>query len=76
MKRYPLTPVICRIKRFVRGSKPELRVRAEGEVGLYAEKGSAKPALALKFDQDLAMPLLKAAAVVLALIAVVNLLDD
>lgn len=76
MNRNPLVPVICRAKRFVRNFKPELRVKAAGEIGVYPEKGAEKPAVNLKIDQDFAVPLLKAAAVVLAIVAIMDLLDD
>ena len=76
MKRNPLVPALCRVKRFVRNAKPELRVRAEGEVGLYPEKGAEKSFFTLKFDQDIAVSLLKATAVVLAVVAIADLLDD
>lgn len=76
MKPNPLVPLICRAKRFVRDFKPELRVRAEGTAGIYADKDADKPCVSLTLDQDFAVPLLKAIAVVLAIIAVVELFDD
>ncbi len=76
MKRNPLVPVLCRAKRFVRDFKPELRVKAVGEIGVYPEKGAEKPVVNMKLDQDFAVPLLKAAAVVLAIVAIAELLDD
>ena len=76
MKPNPLVPVICRAKRFARDFKPELRVRAEGTAGIYADKNADKPCISLKLDQDFAVPLLKAVAVVLAVVALVELLDD
>ena len=76
MNRYSFAPAIRRIKRFVRDAKPELRIRAAGEIGIYPEKGAVKSLANLKFDQDLAVPLLKAAAVVLAVVAIADLLND
>lgn len=76
MSRHPLTILARRAKRLVRESKPELRIRAEGAIGIYPEKGAETPILNLKFDQNLATPLLKAAAVVLAVVAIADLLDD
>ena len=76
MKRNPLVPYFCRAKRFVRNFKPELRVKTVGEIGVYPEKGAEKPVASLKLDRDYAVPLLKAAAVVLTVVAIAKLLDD
>lgn len=76
MTRHPLTVLVRRARRLVNTSRPELRLRAEGEVGIYPAKGAAEPLVNLKFDQNIATPLLKAAAVVLAVVALAELLDD
>lgn len=76
MKSNPLVPFFCRVKRFVRSCKPEVRVRAEGEVGVYADKTAAKPAVCFKLNQDYAVPLLKALAVVIGMVALFKLFDD
>lgn len=77
---HPLTVSTCRalrrIRRFLNNSRPELRLRAEGELGIYPAKDAAEPWLNLHFDQNIATPLLKAAAVVLAIVALAELLDD
>lgn len=52
------------------------RVRAEGEVGVYADKTAAKPAVCFKLNQDYAVPLLKALAVVIGMVALFKLFDD
>ena len=76
MKRNPLVPIICRAKRFVRNFKPEIRVKTVGEIGVYPDKGAEKPVASLKLNRDYAVPLLKAVAVILAIVAIVKLLDD
>lgn len=76
MNRHPLTPIICRAKRFVRDFKPELRIKAQGEIGLYADSAAAEPKVNLKLDQNYALPLLKAVAIVAAIVAIVELCDD
>ena len=76
MNRHPLTPIICRAKRFVRDFKPELRVRTQGEIGIYADSSAAEPKVNLKLDQNYALPLLKAIAIVAAIVAIVELCDD
>ena len=76
MNNHTLTPIIRRVKRFVRNFKPELRVRTQGEIGLYADSTAAEPKVNLKLDQDYALPLLKAVAIVAAIIALVELCDD
>ncbi|MBQ8397483.1 MAG: hypothetical protein IJX53_04705 [Clostridia bacterium] len=76
MTRHPLTVLARRARRLINSSRPELRIRAEGEVGIYPEKGADTPLVNLKFDQNIATPLLKAAAVVLAVVAIADLLDD
>ena len=73
---HPLTVCARRVRRILANSRPELRIRAQGEIGIYPEKGAAEPLVNLKFDQNTAAPLLKAAAVALAIVAVVDLLDD
>ena len=76
MNRHPLTPVICRVRRFVRNFKPELRVRAQGAIGISADSTAAEPKVNLKLDQNYALPLLKAVAIVAAIVAIVELCDD
>lgn len=76
MTRHPLTVLARRARRLINTSRPELRVRAEGEIGIYPAKGAEQPLVNLKFDQNIAAPLLKAAAVVLAVVAIASLLDD
>ena len=76
MNRHPLTPIICRAKRFVRDFKPELRIKTRGEIGIYADSTAAEPKINLKLDQNYALPLLKAAAIVVAIVAIVELCDD
>ena len=76
MNNHTLTPIIRRVKRFVRNFKPELRVRTQGEIGLFADSAAAEPKVNLKLDQNYALPLLKAIAIVAAIIAIVELCDD
>ena len=76
MKRHPLTPIICRAKRFVRNFKPELRVKTQGEIGIYADSTATEPKINLKLDRDYALPLLKAVAIVAAIVASVELCAD
>ena len=73
---HPITVLARRARRRLNASRPELRLRAEGEIGIYPAKDAAEPLINLKFDQNIATPLLKAAAVVLAVTAVAALLDD
>lgn len=76
MTRHPLTVLARRARRLLDRSRPELRIRAEGEIGLYPRKGAEEALINLRFDQNIAAPLLKAAAVVLAVVALADLLDD
>ncbi len=76
MTRHPLTVLARRARRLIDRSRPELRIRAEGEVGLYPHKGAEEALVKCKFDQNIATPLLKAAAVALAIVALAELLDD
>lgn len=70
---HPLTPIICRVKRFARNFKPELRVRAACSTGLYADGEAEKPLIHLQLDQDYALPLLKAAAILAGLVLLCRL---
>ena len=73
---HPITVLARRARRYLNNSRPELRFRAEGEIGIYPNKNAEEHLLKLNFDQNLATPLLKAAAVVLAIVALAELLDD
>ena len=55
---------------------PTLRFRAAGELGLYPNRDTDAHIIKLNFDQNLAAPLCGAVAVVLAIVALADLLDD